>query len=1079
VQTGNVDRKLGATWCRALSLRERRPGLPQCETQTPDVDIDRACRRKERWRSQAPFEDSSRFAQRLSADEIDENDFLYLLGEPVESLSRRFPEKPTWWTDLEQALSGPRSPLELPEAFREKGFLGVVQPLVAALAERLRQAAAEMIQNQPGSPLDPARIADLFLPDLLRRLTVMLTRPALLELNVARLEGTLEGKTPEQRFESFRQRFQQPDHAIAFFAEYPVLGRQVIRCMQHWLAAIRKFLQHLCTDWEAIRSSFTPETDPGALTAVDATGDPHNGGQCVLVLRFESGFRLVYKPRSLALDLHLQDLLAWINDRGDHPTFRGLRILNRAGHAWVEFVGAHGCASRQEVTRFYERQGAYLALLYALDAADFHLENLIAAGEHPILVDVEALFHPRWTGSEPDEAEDLALNVLFGSVLPVGLLPVRIWATAESEGIDVSGLGGAPGQLSPFAIPDIEKAGTDEMRLTRKRSPLTGAQNRPTLNGAEVDLSEHADAIAAGFARVYRLLWKHREELLSPSGPLVRFAADEVRVILRDTNTYHILLHESFHPDVLRDALERDQLFDRLWFAATGAPHLARVVGAERHDLQNGDIPYFTTRPGSRDLGCSSGMRIEGFFNEVSLDSVRRRLEHFSESDLKLQLWIVRASLATTAPHPDLRPRTTHRVNERGSCADPEQLLRAAQAVGDRLESLALRKKADVSWLGLTLADEQHWSVSPLALDLYDGLPGVTLFLAYLGAVTGESRYRMLAEAACGMMRREVKEIRPFISAIGAFTGWGGLIYTLCHLAALWKQPELLAEAQGLVDLLPPLIDQDAQLDIVGGSAGCIAALLAMHELAPSPATLAAAAHCGDHLLERALTMDRGIGWIPKGMSHALAGFSHGAAGIAWALLKLGAATGKQRFRNAALDAIAYERQLFVPAAGNWRDLRTAEQGGQHFITAWCNGAPGIGLARLSTLPCLDEALVREEIETARDTAIRDACHGSHCLCHGDLGNLEFLSRAAQVLGQERCHPQIERIAGAVLESISRDGWVCGTPSRVESPGLMTGLAGIGYGLLRLAAPAVVPSVLELATTGRQAISEPAVAAGK
>jgi lantibiotic modifying enzyme len=32
----------------------------------------------------------------------------------------------------------------------------------------------------------------------------------------------------------------------------------------------------------------------------------------------------------------------------------------------------------------------------------------------------------------------------------------------------------------------------------------------------------------------------------------------------------------------------------------------------------------------------------------------------------------------------------------------------------------------------------------------------------------------------------------------------------------------------------------------------------------------------------------------------------------------------------------------------------------------------------------------------------------------------------------------------------------------VESPGLMTGLAGIGYGLLRLAKPARVPSILTL-----------------
>jgi len=33
----------------------------------------------------------------------------------------------------------------------------------------------------------------------------------------------------------------------------------------------------------------------------------------------------------------------------------------------------------------------------------------------------------------------------------------------------------------------------------------------------------------------------------------------------------------------------------------------------------------------------------------------------------------------------------------------------------------------------------------------------------------------------------------------------------------------------------------------------------------------------------------------------------------------------------------------------------------------------------------------------------------------------------------------------------------------VESPGLLTGLAGIGYGLLRLAEPTRIPSVLVLA----------------
>ena len=38
-----------------------------------------------------------------------------------------------------------------------------------------------------------------------------------LELNVARLQGLLQGDTPEERFQSFLQRLRQRDIALALF----------------------------------------------------------------------------------------------------------------------------------------------------------------------------------------------------------------------------------------------------------------------------------------------------------------------------------------------------------------------------------------------------------------------------------------------------------------------------------------------------------------------------------------------------------------------------------------------------------------------------------------------------------------------------------------------------------------------------------------------------------------------------------------------------------------------------------------------------------------------------------------------
>jgi type 2 lantibiotic biosynthesis protein LanM len=389
--------------------------------------------------------------------------------------------------------------------------------------------------------------------------------------------------------------------------------------------------------------------------------------------------------------------------------------------------------------------------------------------------------------------------------------------------------------------------------------------------------------------------------------------------------------------------------------------------------------------------------------------------------------------------------------------------------VGDRLEALALRgDDGEVTWIGLTQARAGRWSLLPLGADLYGGLPGVALFLAYLGEVSGEERYAALAGEALAALRRQAERLRPSVTLVGAFDGWGGVIYALTHLGALWGRPELLQEAAALAEPLPGLIERDDLLDVISGSAGCLAALLALDRAAPSRDVLAAATCCGERLLAAARPAGDGLAWVtPLPASAPLTGFSHGAAGMAWSLLELAARTGEARYRTAARAAFAYERGLFAPAPGNWPDFRDlAGTGGDRppaFMTAWCHGAPGIGLARLRALRHSDDEVLRAEIGAALRATRRAGFGGNLSLCHGDLGNLELFLQASEILGESRWRSEADRVAGATLRGIERDGWVCGVPGGVESPGLMTGLAGIGYGLLRLAEPGRVPPVLVLA----------------
>ena len=357
------------------------------------------------------------------------------------------------------------------------------------------------------------------------------------------------------------------------------------------------------------------------------------------------------------------------------------------------------------------------------------------------------------------------------------------------------------------------------------------------------------------------------------------------------------------------------------------------------------------------------------------------------------------------------------------------------------------------------------WAFTPTKPDLYYGLTGTALFLGHLGAQTGEDWPRELARGALATQRKIIAETPELIPYIG-FNGWGGILYTLTHLSALWNDEDLLDEALGLVNQLVPQIEADGHHDVLFGAAGCLLSLLGLYDRSGADRVLETALLCGRSLMASARPMETGVGWMEEAVrSQALTGMSLGTAGIALALLRLAEAAGEASFRATALAALEYERSLYSPEERNWPDLRRWKRfpdDTERFQCGWCHGAPGIGLARVGILPLVDDSLVREEISAAVKTTLAEGFGRSHCLCHGDLGNLDFLLEASRATCDPILGERIPQLAGGVLASIEEHGYRCGLPIDAEPLGLMVGLTGIGYGLLRLAAPEQIPSVLLL-----------------
>lgn len=1039
-----------ATWWRAFTLEERcnsGTGIPRGR---PSAG---AARRLGEWRGQTPFGNDDWFGCLLTLYGLDESSFLDLLGEEDVCLRQRIPAVPAWLSRLESVYGSRPAPGRL---------LPVVGPLIVSARERLLKKARDLTGRLPHNSLRPESIAEQLVSALLVRVDGQISRSVVLEMRVASLQGRLTGADQAERFRSFLDRLRVPAEALSFLRQYPVLARFLVESIEAWTASAAELLDRLGADWEVLREQFWPDRDPGPLISVETgAGDVHRSGRTVVVLGFGSGERLVYKPRSLRIDRHFAELLRWLQERGA-PKLRVPRILDRGTYGWAEFIHPAPCLEPAEARRFYERQGALLAILYALKANDFHRDNLIAMGEHPVPIDLETLCGPDYGQAQESSYDSHAEFEIVNSVVNTMLLPV-FQGGERQRGFDASALGGRGGQLSIQPVGEWENLGTDGLKLTFDRREVPPRLNQPRLGDSPLNAFDFVAEIETGFRSMYHLLARHRDELLSEEGPIAAMREDEVRVVLRGTPLYSMLVERSLHPDHLGDALERDRLFARLWFGIERTEFVRswlHLLPSEHFDLSRGEIPYFTTRVGSRDLWTSRGVRLRDFFLRSGGDVIRDRFAQLGEEDLRRQIQFIRGSLGAVALDQESTFRRYSPPVDVQS-ADRDRLLAQALKIVERIVELAYRRDDRASWVGLSHGESSGWHLRPLQTDLYSGLPGLILFLAYAGAVADLAPVRSLAEAALETLRRQMKRRQERLRDVGGFQGWGGLLYLWLHLSRLWRNERFLAEAEDMALRLAELAEADEHLDVIQGSAGAIVPLLSLHRLTGAAMPLEIAGRLGDRLLRLARPWAGGIGWCsPLYPTRPMTGFAHGGSGFAWAFGELFALTGNAAYERAALQALACERSSFSREAGNWEDLRQSSQDrGARYMVAWCHGACGIGMSRLRLLQHLDDADVREELRAALETTCTGGFGSNHSLCHGDMGSLDLLLQASHSLPERVWKERLAERTAWTLASAEQGGWRCGVPLDVETPGLMDGLAGIGYGFLRLAEPDRVPSV--------------------
>src|ERR1044071_9630630 len=413
--------------------------------------------------------------------------------------------------------------------------------------------------------------------------------------------------------------------------------------------------------------------------------------------------------------------------------------------------------------------------------------------------------------------------------------------------------------------------------------------------------------------------------------------------------------------------------------------------------------------------------------------------------------------------------------------ADRDEFLEAADSIAARLCRDAVWAGARCNWLGDSMEFVGgQWSVAHRAFgpDLYSGTSGVALFLAEAFKKTGEPLFR---ETSVGGARQALSRLEelPAQMRTGFYTGHTGIGDALTRSDELVNEEEFVDRGLQVVEALAEVEPDEHATDVLAGSAGAIPALLHLQQKYGRGPLLELARRHGEFLIGAARKTQGGWSWntlnIPdEQRKQDLNGFSHGAAGISWALLELWKAMGEGKVRVAVEQGFAYERQWFDPRQENWPDFRglydawSSNPGQPGFMTAWCHGAPGIGLSRVRAYALTNDEIYRREAEAALRCTSRTLAaptapgQANYSLCHGSAGNSELLVYAARVFGDDSSRLLAEQVGRLGVEQYRKSfgPWPCCVLEGGETPGLLLGLAGIGHFYLRLHDPAGVPSVL-------------------
>lgn len=867
-------------------------------------------------------------------------------------------------------------------------------------------------------------ILDKYTLDLLSDIGGVLTKSLVLEINIARVLGKLEGNSSEDRFNFYIENFvKDKNELLKFYREYIVITKIITLRTKLLTNFFIELLKNFKKDYSELKAIFFNGQNFKLRNIVMGAGDKHNGGKSVAKFTFNNGIILMYKPKSLEVSKQFYSLLGWFNNRNEKFNFYRYKIVSKDNYGWEEFIQHEDCKELDDVKEFYYSYGALIAIIYILEGRDFHYENIIAHNKYPVLIDTETLFHGTLTLTNSNNIYRKVQNEYSSSVLGTGLLPVYLYRSEDNKGLDISGISGDRQKL-PFEHSKLVNINSDEIHFEKYNGYLQEKENQPKLNGHKVNLKDYIFDIKEGYSDAMQIIQNHKKIFISEGGFIDNFKNAKVRIVVRGTQNYARLISTLYHPDYTRNHIYKDKILLSLWKYPTKN---INIIKSEYDDIIIGDIPFFTNKLGTTDLIDSRGNTLSNALEQDTLTKVKENIKKLNLHKINEQKNIMLSSFVNIT---DYNPKNKLILNEKiKSFEKPDSYLTEAIAIGEKICNLAVSDNSFAVWLGLSLNNSMKWEHTALPVDHYEGISGILYFLIHLEKVSPSNKLRQIIQKGINSIQDIIEKNTSDDIVLSSYYGQTSCLQSL--LIGRDYVSDCVRIDKTINTLLNRALKNEEYInsDFISGKSGLLNTLL------NESINLSQFKDSYFKVLNKLATD------VVKGTSSFDDfdfSFSHGISGISLSLIRVGKFLNNNVYTNLGYQMKRKIDQKFLSLSEH--DYKNIK---------WCNGLTGLGTYYLeeSTISLNSDSL---KYSSEIKEAILEADEfNDYSICHGALGVVDFLLNFQKKYYDPRVDQKIKTILGNIIEKYKRGDFISGTASGIESYGLFLGLSGVGYQLLR------------------------------